>query len=45
LFNPDLNWELKTDDIISKSKNTPFIGKQLNGKALAVINNNKIAIC
>lgn len=45
LFNPDLNWELKTEDIVSKSKNTPFIGKQLNGKALAVINNTKMEIC
>lgn len=45
LFNPDLNWELKTEDIVSKSKNTPFTGKQLNGKALAVINNTKMEIC
>lgn len=45
LFNPDLKWELKTDDIVSKSKNTPYIGKQLNGKALAVINNTMMEIC
>jgi dihydroorotase len=45
LFNPDLKWELKIEDIASKSKNTPFIGKQLVGKPLAVINNNMIEFC
>jgi dihydroorotase len=45
LFNPDLKWELKIEDIVSKSKNTPFIGKQLVGKPLAVINNSMIEIC
>ncbi|MFN7014334.1 MAG: dihydroorotase, partial [Bacteroidia bacterium] len=45
LFNPDLNWELKTEDIVSKSKNTPFIGKQLVGKPLAIFNNNKFEKC
>lgn len=45
LFNPDLNWELKTDDIVSKSKNTPFIGKKLIGKALAILNKGQFARC
>ncbi len=45
LFNPDLNWELKPEDIVSKSKNTPFIGKKLNGKPLAIINKGKFNIC
>ena len=41
LFNPDLEWEVKHSDIKSKSRNTPFIGEKLKGKALAVCNNNQ----
>lgn len=45
LFNPDLTWELKEEDIVSKSKNSPFIGKKLTGKALAIINKNQFQTC
>ena len=45
LFNPDLIWELKEEDIVSKSKNSPYIGKKLIGKALAIINNGKFEKC
>ncbi len=31
-------------DIISKSRNTPFIGKTLNGKVIGAINNDKIIL-
>jgi dihydroorotase len=41
LFNPDLSWELKAEDIVSKSKNTPFIGRNMLGKALAIANNGQ----
>ena len=34
LFNPELEWEVRKKDIKSKSKNTPFIGEKLKGKAL-----------
>ena len=45
LFNPDLDWEFKSEDIRSKSFNTPFIGKQLKGKALAIFNNGQFKEC
>lgn len=44
LFNPQVKWTLKEEDIISKSKNTPMIGKELTGIVYGIINNNKIAI-
>ena len=36
LFDPDKNWTFTEKDIHSKSKNTPFIGHDLQGKVLAV---------
>ena len=39
LFNPTTEWTLEETDIVSKSKNTPFIGKTLKGKILGVVNN------
>ena len=41
LFNPELEWEFKKTDIESKSVNTPFVGKKLKGKALAICNKGK----
>lgn len=41
IFDPDMTWTFTEDDIRSKSKNSPFIGKELTGKPIAVINNNK----
>jgi len=40
IFNPDLEWEFTEKDIRSKSKNTPFVGKKLKGRAVAVLNKN-----
>jgi dihydroorotase len=45
LFDPDLKWEFTSDDIKSKSSNTPFIGEQLKGKALAIFNNGQFKEC
>ena len=42
LFNPITEWTLEEKNIVSKSKNTPFIGKKLKGKIIAVINNGKL---
>ncbi len=44
-FNPDLKWEFTEKHIVSKSKNTPFVGYHFTGKALGVINNNKLVVC
>ena len=44
LFNPYIEWKYLENDIISKSKNTPFIGESLKGKAIAIYNNNNFSI-
>lgn len=41
VFNPQEEWTFSTDYIISKSKNSPFIGMPFKGKVIGVINNNK----
>ena len=41
IFNTEIEWTISEDEIISKSKNSPFIGEKLKGKALAIYNNNK----
>ncbi len=42
IFEVDKKWILEESDLISATKNTPFIGKELNGQAVAVINNGKM---
>lgn len=44
LFNPTEKWSLVKSDIISKSKNSPFIGKELTGKVIGIINNNTMIL-
>jgi len=34
LFAPNLEWEFKSEENFSKSKNSPWLGKNLKGKAL-----------
>jgi dihydroorotase len=41
VFNPSQEWVYAEKDILSKSKNSPFIGKTLKGKVLAIVNNGK----
>jgi dihydroorotase len=36
LFDPNQLWEVKLADLVSKSKNSPFIGRTLKGKVVAV---------
>jgi dihydroorotase len=45
VFNPQTEWTFTADHIKSKSRNTPFIGAKFKGKAIAVINKDKIADC
>ncbi len=42
LFSPTIKWSLQKEHIVSKSKNTPIIGRELTGKVYAVVNNNQI---
>ena len=41
LFSPNTKWEFKAHHIQSKSKNTPFIGKELQGKVYGIVNKNQ----
>ena len=42
IFNPDIDWKYDIAKTYSKSKNSPFSGKELKGKAVAVINKGKM---
>lgn len=44
IFDPSATYVFDEQDIRSKSRNSAFIGKELKGKAVAVINNNQIQI-
>ena len=45
LFDPTMEWVFTEKNIKSKSKNTPFIGETLIGKALAIYNNGRFKEC
>jgi dihydroorotase len=44
IFNPSATYVFDEQHIRSKSRNSAFIGKELKGKAVAVINNNQLQI-
>jgi dihydroorotase len=44
IFDPSATYVFDEQDIRSKNRNSAFIGKELKGKAVAVINNNQIQI-
>lgn len=44
LFNPNEKWEINKKDIVSKSKNSPFIEKELTGKVFGIVNNNTMIL-
>jgi dihydroorotase len=44
LFDPELKWTFTEKDIRSRSKNTPFVGKELIGKQIGIIHKDKIAL-
>ncbi len=44
LFNPNIEYEFLKENIISKSKNSCFIGSKLKGKALGIISKNSIKL-
>ena len=44
LFNPKEKWTFKEKDILSKTKNTPLLNKELTGKVIGIINKGKLLI-
>ncbi len=44
IFDPDRNWTPATENLLSRSKNSPVIGKELLGKPLGVINKGLVEI-
>ncbi len=44
LFDPAKKWKVTVQDIQSKSKNSPFIGKELTGKVAGIINGDNIVL-
>lgn len=41
-FDPSLSWEVSANEMVSKSANSPFIGKKLSGKILLTLCNNQL---
>ena len=44
LFNPDVSYEFNSTHIVSRSKNSAFLGKTLKGETYGVIANNKMIL-
>lgn len=44
IFNTDEEWIYTRNEVRSKSKNSPYIGETMTGRALAVYNQNRFAV-
>jgi dihydroorotase len=44
LFNPEFIYTFSKENILSKSKNSAFLGKKLTGKAYGIFANNKLVL-
>ena len=44
IFEPATNYIFEERAILSKSKNSPFIGKEIKGKVVGIINKNKLVL-
>lgn len=44
LFDPELSWTFEKKNIVSKSSNTPFVGKEFKGKVIGILNNKQLSI-
>ena len=43
-FNPEGAWTFGKQNILSKSKNSAFLGQEMKGKAYGILNNNKLVL-
>jgi dihydroorotase len=44
LFTPDGNWEFGKENILSKSKNSAFLGQAMKGCAYGIYNNGQLIL-
>ena len=44
LFSPNTEFIFEKKDIVSKAKNSPFIGRTLKGKVIGIVNKNKLKL-
>jgi len=44
LFNPDGNWNFAKENILSKSKNSAFLGAKMTGKVYGILNNEQLIL-
>lgn len=42
IFSTDANWKVESTDLHSKSKNNPFVNRELKGKVIGIIHQNKV---
>jgi len=42
IFDPEARWTVKKEKFVSKSKNSPYIGRKLKGKVLATIMGGRV---
>lgn len=40
LFDPEAKWQVTEKSFLSKSKNSPFVGRELTGKVIGIVNKN-----
>jgi dihydroorotase len=44
LFQPTSNWTFKKENILSKSKNSAFLGHEMKGKVIGIFNKGKLVL-
>jgi dihydroorotase len=44
LFNPEANWTFEKENILSKSKNSAFLGMKMKGRVYGIYNQGKLVI-